>query len=110
LKSITTKSSRQVTTLILRGTDHCSSGFLGGCPDLPGLVEANQGLVFDPAKVSAPALIVVASGEYKSPEIARQNTLCRIGQDEQAQVAGASAKASRSQRLSGPKWMQDISH
>ena len=149
-----------MTTLILRGTDHCSSGFLGGCPDLPGLVEANQGLVFDPAKVSAPALIVVASGEYKSPEIARQNTLCltclaserkalvispaeegasnhcimenrglmsqvvfdwldetfqalsvgRIGQDEQAQVAGASAKASRSQRLSGPKWMQDISH
>jgi hypothetical protein len=44
--------------------------------DLPGLVEANRPLRFDPAKIAAPALILVASGEYKSPEIKRQNDLC----------------------------------
>ena len=40
--------------------------------DLPGLVKANQGFAFDPAKVTAPALVVVSNGEYKSPEIKRQ--------------------------------------
>jgi len=44
--------------------------------DLPGLVEANRGFCFDPAKVAAPALVVVANGEYKSPEIQRQTRLC----------------------------------
>ena len=44
--------------------------------DLSGLVEANRPLQFDPAKIAAPALILVASGEYQSPEIKRQNDLC----------------------------------
>jgi hypothetical protein len=44
--------------------------------DLPGLVEANRGFSFDPAKVSAPAFNLVARGEYQSPEIARQTKLC----------------------------------
>jgi len=49
----------------------------GVAPDnLPGLVAANRGLAFDPAKVAMPALIVVASGEAKNPEIARQTKLC----------------------------------
>lgn len=44
--------------------------------NLPGLVEANQGFRFDPGKVGMPALVVVSSGEYKSPEIERQTKLC----------------------------------
>ncbi len=44
--------------------------------DLPGLVAANRALRFDPAKLAMPALILVASGEYQSPEIKRQNDLC----------------------------------
>ncbi|PKN70616.1 MAG: alpha/beta hydrolase [Deltaproteobacteria bacterium HGW-Deltaproteobacteria-12] len=44
--------------------------------DLPGLVEANRPMRFDPAKITMPALILVASGEYQSPEIKRQNDLC----------------------------------
>ncbi|WP_246298766.1 alpha/beta hydrolase family protein [Desulfolutivibrio sulfodismutans] len=44
--------------------------------NLPGLVEANSGLRFDPARVAMPALILVAAGEYKSAEIERQNRLC----------------------------------
>jgi hypothetical protein len=44
--------------------------------NLPGLVEANTGFRFDPARVAMPALIVVGSGEYKSPEIERQTKLC----------------------------------
>ena len=44
--------------------------------DLAGLVQANRALRFDPARIAAPALILVASGEYQSPEIKRQNDLC----------------------------------
>jgi pimeloyl-ACP methyl ester carboxylesterase len=47
--------------------------------NLPGLVEANQGFCFDPAKVSTPALVLVSNGEYKSPEIARQTSRCLEG-------------------------------
>lgn len=47
--------------------------------NLPGLVEANKGFRFDPAAVTVPALILVSSGEYKSPEIARQTKLCIDG-------------------------------
>lgn len=47
--------------------------------DLPGLVKANQGFRFDPARVAMPALVLVANGEYKSPEIKRQNDLCLAG-------------------------------
>jgi pimeloyl-ACP methyl ester carboxylesterase len=41
-----------------------------------GLVAANEGFRFDPAKVAVPALIVVAAGEYQSAEIKRQQHLC----------------------------------
>jgi pimeloyl-ACP methyl ester carboxylesterase len=44
--------------------------------DFPGLVEANKGFVFDPAKVTVPPLIIVAHGEYQSPEIQRQTKVC----------------------------------
>jgi len=47
--------------------------------NLPGLVEANKGFAFDPAKVAVPALDLVSSGEYRSPEIARQTKLCIEG-------------------------------
>jgi para-nitrobenzyl esterase len=49
-------------------------------PDnLTGLPAANQGFSFDPAKVSVPSLILVAGGEYRSPEIRRQTQLCMDG-------------------------------
>jgi pimeloyl-ACP methyl ester carboxylesterase len=44
--------------------------------NLPGMVEANKGFTFDPAKVSVPAMIIVAAGEYKSKEIERQQREC----------------------------------
>ena len=47
--------------------------------NIPGLVEANKGFSFDPAKVSVPALILVGEGEYNNPEVARQQKLCLDG-------------------------------
>jgi len=44
--------------------------------NLPGLLEANRGFSFDPAKVDRPALNLVAAGEYGNPEIRRQTQLC----------------------------------
>lgn len=44
--------------------------------NLNGLVKANEGFSFDPPRVSAPTFILVSSGEYGSPEIARQTGLC----------------------------------
>jgi pimeloyl-ACP methyl ester carboxylesterase len=41
-----------------------------------GLVAANQGFSFDPAKISVPALIIVGEGEYQSQEVKRQQQLC----------------------------------
>ena len=41
-----------------------------------GLVAANQGFRFDPAKVAVPALVVVGEGEYQSAEVKRQQQLC----------------------------------
>jgi pimeloyl-ACP methyl ester carboxylesterase len=41
-----------------------------------GLVEANQGFRFDPAKVAVPALVIVGEGEYQSQEVKRQQQLC----------------------------------
>ncbi|MFH1595446.1 MAG: alpha/beta hydrolase [Pseudomonadota bacterium] len=41
-----------------------------------GLVEANEGFRFDPAKVAVPALVIVGEGEYKSAEVKRQQQLC----------------------------------
>lgn len=49
-------------------------------PDnLTGLLAANEGFVFDPAKVVVPALILVGNGEYKSEEVQRQTNLCLTG-------------------------------
>jgi len=36
------------------------------------LIEANKGNTFDPARIEAPALIIVGQGEYKSLEVQRQ--------------------------------------
>ena len=44
--------------------------------NLPGLIAANEGFRFDPAKVSVPALVIVGAGEYKSGEIKRQQQEC----------------------------------
>jgi hypothetical protein len=41
-----------------------------------GLVEANAGFSFDPAKVAVPGLIIVGEGEYQSQEVKRQQQLC----------------------------------
>lgn len=46
---------------------------------LPDLVTANRGFAFDPAKVSVPALDLVAYGESLNPEIQRQTRLCIEG-------------------------------
>lgn len=47
--------------------------------DVSGLLKANEGFIFDPAKVTVPPLILVAGGEYQSPEIQRQTKLCMEG-------------------------------
>jgi hypothetical protein len=44
--------------------------------NLPGLVAANEPFLFDPARVAMPAFIVAGEGEWKNPEIERQNRLC----------------------------------
>jgi alpha-beta hydrolase superfamily lysophospholipase len=45
----------------------------GVAPDnIPGLVEANRGFVFDPAKVGCPALVLVGEGEYTNDEVKQQ--------------------------------------
>jgi len=41
-----------------------------------GLVAANEGFRFDPAKVAVPALVIVAEGEYQSADVKRQQQLC----------------------------------
>jgi predicted TIM-barrel fold metal-dependent hydrolase len=45
--------------------------------DVSGLLKANEGFIFDPVRVTTPALILVAGGEYQSPEIQRQTKLCK---------------------------------
>jgi pimeloyl-ACP methyl ester carboxylesterase len=40
--------------------------------DFAGLVKANVGFSFDPARVECPALVLVGEGEYRSPEVQRQ--------------------------------------
>jgi hypothetical protein len=47
--------------------------------NLPGLVEANRHFRFDPSLIAVPSLILVAAGEYGSPEIRRQTKLCIDG-------------------------------
>ena len=49
----------------------------GVAPDnIPGLVAANKGFTFDPAKVSVPMLILVGAGEYADKEVQRQQKEC----------------------------------
>jgi acetyl esterase/lipase len=52
----------------------------GVSPDDPaGLVAANKGNTFDPAAIAAPALIIVGEGEYRNPEVRRQQQLALDG-------------------------------
>ena len=41
-----------------------------------GLAKANKGFTFDPAKIEAPALLIVGEGEFKSEEVKRQQQQC----------------------------------
>lgn len=50
-----------------------------GIDNLPGLVAANRGFAFTPAKVAAPALVLVSNGESRNEEIKRQTALCMEG-------------------------------
>jgi len=60
-----------------RGTNQALAWRFGLKTDnIPGLVEATKGFVFDPAKVTVPPLIIVAIGEYQSQETQRQTKLC----------------------------------
>lgn len=47
--------------------------------NIPGLVAANHGFSFDPAKVACPALILLGEGEYDDKEVARQQKECMDG-------------------------------
>ena len=44
--------------------------------NIPGLVPANKGFGFDPAKVACPALILLGEGEYGNKEVRRQQEEC----------------------------------
>ncbi len=44
--------------------------------NIPGLVAANRGFTFDPAKISCPMLILVGAGEYADKEVQRQQKEC----------------------------------
>ncbi len=41
-----------------------------------GLAKANIGFAFDPAKIEAPALLIVGEGEFRSEEVKRQQKQC----------------------------------
>jgi hypothetical protein len=47
--------------------------------NIPGLVEANKGFSFEPAKVAVPALSLVGEGEYQNEETSRQQQVCIDG-------------------------------
>lgn len=47
--------------------------------NVPGLVEANKGFRFDPAKVTVPALSLIGEGEYAGEETRRQQQVCLAG-------------------------------
>jgi pimeloyl-ACP methyl ester carboxylesterase len=44
--------------------------------NIPGLVAANKGFTFDPAKVTVPTLLLVGAGEYADKEVQRQQQEC----------------------------------
>lgn len=50
-----------------------------GIDNLPGLVAANRGFTFTPARVKAPSLVLVSNGESRNEEIKRQTALCMEG-------------------------------
>lgn len=63
-----------------RGTYRGIAWRYGLKPDnLAGLLEANEGFSFDPARIAVPSLNLVAAGEYESPEVRRQTKLCMDG-------------------------------
>lgn len=45
--------------------------------NIPGLVAANKGFTFDPAKVKCPMLLLAGAGEYADKEAQRQHQVCR---------------------------------
>lgn len=47
--------------------------------NVAGLVAANEGFSFDPAKVTIPSLILVGNGEYQGKEVQRQTNICVDG-------------------------------
>lgn len=42
--------------------------------DIPGLVEANRGFSFDPARIKCPALSIVGAGEYADVNVQKQQS------------------------------------
>ncbi|MFW5488504.1 MAG: alpha/beta hydrolase [Desulfovibrio sp.] len=46
-----------------------------GVDEPAGLIPANKGNTFDPAKIAVPALIIAGEGEYKSDEVQRQQQI-----------------------------------
>lgn len=47
--------------------------------DIPGLVEANKGFGFDPAKIKCPALSIVGAGEYADVNVQKQQQMFMEG-------------------------------
>jgi hypothetical protein len=44
--------------------------------NIPGLVAANKGFTFDPARVTCPMMLLVGAGEYADKEVQRQQKEC----------------------------------
>jgi len=44
--------------------------------NIPGLVAANRGFTFDPARIKVPVLLLVGAGEYADREVRRQQQEC----------------------------------
>ena len=50
-----------------------------GVDEPVGLIEANKGNTFDPAKIAVPALMIVGEGEYKSDDVREQQKVAMDG-------------------------------
>ncbi len=60
-----------------RGTIQAIAWRWAVAPDnIPGLVKANEGYQFDPARVACPVLILIGEGEYQNEEVRRQQHEC----------------------------------
>lgn len=44
--------------------------------NIPGLVAANKGFTFDPAKVTCPMLMLLGAGEYRDRLVQKQQREC----------------------------------